>query len=213
MGVNFMSDTLYIQTKENVEVHHPHVYLQDIAKLSCTNSKILNHLRVLPVANLDPDKTGRYVISVMDLINDIQLKEPDLAITHIGEPNFIITYQKEGTVNIVIRWCKVIFVCLATFFGAGFSIMTFNNDVSVTDVFSEVFSLVMGYESGGFTVLEISYSVGLAVGIIGFFNHFAAIKLNTDPTPLEVEMRLYEDNISKTLIANDGRKESKIDIT
>ena len=213
MGVNFMSDTLYIQTEENVEVHHPHVYLQDIAKLSCTNSKILNHLRVLPVANLDPDKTGRYVISVMDLINDIQLKEPDLDITHIGEPNFIITYQKEGTVNIVIRWCKVIFVCLATFFGAGFSIMTFNNDVSVTDVFSEVFSLVMGYESGGFTVLEISYSVGLAVGIIGFFNHFAAIKLNTDPTPLEVEMRLYEDNISKTLIANDGRKESKIDIT
>ena len=93
MGVNFMSDTLYIQTEENVEVHHPHVYLQDIAKLSCTNSKILNHLRVLPVANLDPDKTGRYVISVMDLINDIQLKEPDLDITHIGEPNFIITYQ------------------------------------------------------------------------------------------------------------------------
>ena len=122
-----MSDTLYIQTEENVEVHHPHVYLQDIAKLSCTNSKILNHLRVLPVANLNPDKTGRYVISVMDLINDIQFKEPDLDITHIGEPNFIITYQKEGTVNIVIRWCKVIFVCLATFFGAGFSIMTFNN--------------------------------------------------------------------------------------
>ena len=76
--------------------------------------------------------------------------------------------------------------------------MTFNNDVSVTDVFSEVFKLVMGYESGGFTVLEVSYSIGLAVGIIGFFNHFAAIKLNTDPTPLEVEMRLYEDNISKT---------------
>ena len=136
MGVNFMSDTLYIQTEENVEVHHPHVYLQDIAKLSCTNSKILNHLRVLPVANLDPDKTGRYVISVMDLINDIQLKEPDLDITHIGEPNFIITYQKEGTVNIVIRWCKVIFVCLATFFGAGFSIMTFNNDVDIPALLS-----------------------------------------------------------------------------
>ena len=44
-----MSDTLYIQTEKNVEVHHPHVYLQDIAKLSCSNSKILNRLRVLPV--------------------------------------------------------------------------------------------------------------------------------------------------------------------
>ena len=208
-----MSDTLYIQTEENVEVHHPHVYLQDIAKLSCTNSKILNHLRVLPVANLDPDKTGRYVISVMDLINDIQLKEPDLDITHIGEPNFIITYQKEGTVNIVIRWCKVIFVCLATFFGAGFSIMTFNNDVSVTSVFGEVYRLLTGQESSGHTILELSYSVGLAVGIIVFFNHFAKWKINTDPTPLEVEMRLYEDNICKTVIQNDSRKERGIDVS
>ncbi len=39
-----MSDTLYIQTNENMEVHHPHVYLQDIVKLSCSNSKILNRL-------------------------------------------------------------------------------------------------------------------------------------------------------------------------
>ena len=213
MGVNFMSDTLYIQTEENVEVHHPHVYLQDIAKLSCTNSKILNHLRVLPVANLDPDKTGRYVISVMDLINDIQLKEPDLDITHIGEPNFIITYQKEGTVNIVIRWCKVIFVCLATFFGAGFSIMTFNNDVSVTSVFGEVYRLITGRESNGHTMLEVSYSVGLAVGILAFFNHFAKWKISADPTPLEVEMRLYEDNICKTVIQNDSRKERGIDVS
>ena len=63
-----MSDTLYIQTEQNVEVHHPHVYLQDIAKLSCSNAKILNRLRVMPVANLDPDKPGRYVICAMDLI-------------------------------------------------------------------------------------------------------------------------------------------------
>ncbi len=88
-----MSDTLYIQTEQNVEVHHPHVYLQDIAKLSCSNAKILNRLRVMPVANLDPDKPGRYVICAMDLIKDIQQKEPDLDITNIGEPTFIITYQ------------------------------------------------------------------------------------------------------------------------
>lgn len=192
MGVNFMSDTLYIQTEENVEVHHPHVYLQDIAKLSCTNSKILNHLRVLPVANLDPDKTGRYVISVMDLINDIQLKEPDLDITHIGEPNFIITYQKEGTVNIVIRWCKVIFVCLATFFGAGFSIMTFNNDVDIPALFEQIYTQVTGQPTTGNTVLEISYSLGIGLGVLFFFNHFGRMKLTNDPTPMQVQMRLVK---------------------
>ena len=206
-----MSDTLYIQTEENVEVHHPHVYLQDIAKLSCTNSKILNHLRVLPVANLDPDKTGRYVISVMDLINDIQLKEPDLDITHIGEPNFIITYQKEGTVNIVIRWCKVIFVCLATFFGAGFSIMSFNNDITIGAMFEKICKLFAGSKNTGKTVMEVSYSIGLAVGILVFYNHFGPKKLSKDPTPIEVEMRKYETEINQALIDGHNRQDGKLD--
>ena len=206
-----MGDTLYIQTEENVEVHHPHVYLQDIAKLSCTNSKILNHLRVLPVANLDPDKTGRYVISVMDLINDIQLKEPDLDITHIGEPNFIITYQKEGTVNIVIRWCKVIFVCLATFFGAGFSIMSFNNDITIGAMFEKICKLVAGSKNTGKTVMEVSYSIGLAVGILVFYNHFGPKKLSKDPTPIEVEMRKYETEINQALIDGHNRQDGKLD--
>ena len=67
----------------------------------------------------------------------------------------------------------------------------------------------MGRESDGFSILEVSYCVGLALGIIVFFNHIAFKKLNTDPTPLEVEMRLYEDDISKTLIANADREETK----
>ena len=70
----------------------------------------------------------------------------------------------------------------------------------------------MGKEASGFTVLEGSYSVGLALGILVFFNHFSKWKLNTDPTPLEVEMRTYEDNISKTLIQNAERKEQDIDV-
>ena len=201
-----MSDTLYIQTDKNVEVHHPHVYLQDIVKLSCSTSKILNHLRVLPVANLNPDKPGRYVISVMDLINNIQQKEPELDISHIGEPTFIITYEKEESVNIVIRWCKVIFVCLATFFGAAFSIMTFNNDVDVPALFTQIYTQVTGQATTGFTVLEISYSIGIGLGVLFFFNHFGKMKITDDPTPMQVQMRLYEDDVNTTIIENDSRQ-------
>ena len=201
-----MSDTLYIQTDKNVEVHHPHVYLQDIVKLSCSNSKILNHLRVLPVANLNPDKPGRYVISVMDLINNIQQKEPELDISHIGEPTFIITYEKEESVNIVIRWCKVIFVCLATFFGAAFSIMTFNNDVDIPALFKQIYAQVTGQATTGFTILEISYSIGIGLGVLFFFNHFGKIKITDDPTPMQVQMRLYEDDVNTTIIENHSRQ-------
>jgi stage V sporulation protein AA len=51
------------------------------------------------------------------------------------------------------------------------------------------------------------------VGILMFFNHFGKWKISTDPTPLEVEMRVYEDNISKTVIQNDSRKEKDIDVS
>lgn len=87
--------------------------------------------------------------------------------------------------------------------------MTFNNDANVTDVFQEIYRLVMGREPEGVGLLEAGYSLGLAAGILVFFNHFAAFKMNTDPTPLEVEMRLYEDNIIKTLIASGEGKEQK----
>lgn len=204
-----MSDTLYIQTEENVEVHHPHVYLQDIAKLSCSNSKILNKLRVMPVANLQSDKPGRYVISVMDLIKEIQQKEPDLDITTIGEPTFLITYQKEGTVNIVLRWCKVVFVCLATFFGAGFSIMTFNNDVDIPALFEQIYTQVTGQASDGFSILEISYSVGIGLGVLFFFNHFGRMKLTDDPTPMQVQMRLYENDVNTTIMENNSRNQEQ----
>ena len=204
-----MSDTLYIQTEENVEVHHPHVYLQDIAKLSCSNSKILNKLRVMPVANLQPDKPGRYIISVMDLIKEIQQKEPDLDITTIGEPTFLITYQKEGTVNIVLRWCKVVFVCLATFFGAGFSIMTFNNDVDIPALFEQIYTQVTGQASDGFSILEISYSVGIGLGVLFFFNHFGRMKLTDDPTPMQVQMRLYENDVNTTIMEDNSRNQEQ----
>ena len=58
-----MSDTLYLQIDQNIEVHHPHVYLQDVAQLSCSNAKVLNRCRVLPVANLERESLdGMYFL-------------------------------------------------------------------------------------------------------------------------------------------------------
>ena len=40
-----MSDMLHLQLDQNIQVSHHHIYLQDIARLSCNNGKILNKLR------------------------------------------------------------------------------------------------------------------------------------------------------------------------
>ncbi|MFR3766489.1 MAG: stage V sporulation protein AA [Blautia sp.] len=203
-----MNDTLYLQLGQNIEVHHPHVYLQDIARLSCTNAKLLNRLRVLPVANLDPEKPGRYVMTAMDLVDLIQKKEPELTIAHIGEPDFILTYKKTGVSHQLFHIVKTAFVCLISFFGAAFSIMTFNTDADVGKLFRQIYEQITGSVSNGFTILEITYSIGLGLGVLFFFNHFSRVKITSDPSPMQVQMRIYEDQVNSTVIEDINRKQA-----
>jgi stage V sporulation protein AA len=51
-----------------------------------------------------------------------------------------------------------------------------------------------------YNLLEICYAVGLLLGIVIFYNHFAGKKLGSDPTPIQVEMNKYEKDIDDTLI-------------
>ena len=201
-----MSDTLYLQLDQNIEVTNPHVYLQDIAALSMSDPKILNRLRVMPVIVLDAKKPGRYVMSVSDLLKKIQKLEPSIDISPIGETDFIITYRISSATGKIFRYVKILFVCLVSFFGAAFSIMTFNNDVDVPGLFGQIYEQITGTASDGFTVLELSYCVGLSIGILVFFNHIMGKKITMDPTPIEVQMKIYEEDINTALIKESNRK-------
>ncbi len=209
-----MSQTeVYLNVKEITEVRTKKVQLKDVADLWCEDSHLANRLNALTIKTIREDKDWRYVESVLDIIRLISETAPGAQVNSVGKVDYIIDYHRPKRPSYAWEWLKTLFVCAVCFFGAAFAIMTFNNDVDVTKVFGEIYYVVTGQQSDGFTILEVSYSVGLAVGIMGFFNHFSKWKINTDPTPLEVEMRLYEDNISKTLIQNAGRKESGIDVT
>ena len=70
----------------------------------------------------------------------------------------------------------------------------------------------MGRKSNGFTLLELSYSVGLAVGIIVFYNHVGKRRISKDPTPIEVSMRTYEQEMNQAMIESWEREGKKIDV-
>ena len=69
----------------------------------------------------------------------------------------------------------------------------------------------MGYPSDGYSILEVSYSIGLALGIVLFFNHVGGRRLTKDPTPIEVEMRVYETEVNKALIETADREGKTVD--
>ena len=200
-----MSEILYIQTEKNVEVQSPEVYLQDVAKLTCSDNKVLNRNKIRKVFSIPNGTPGRYVISAVDLVHAVAKEEPNVDVTHIGEANFVVTYEKAKHQQKWYSWLKTLFVCVLTFFGGAFSIMTFNTDVDTANLFSKIYTQFTGEIAAGPTILEFTYSVGIGIGVIFFFNHFGKGKLTQDPTPVEVQMRLYEDDVNKTLIADKNR--------
>lgn len=209
-----MSDTLYLKIDRNIAVSTKDVTLGDVAKMECINKPILNKLKTLRILKIPDNEHGRYVYSVVKIIELIHTVNPQLEVNNLGEADFIIELSTETNdwKHKVYEFVKVLFVCLIIFFGGAFAIMTFNNDVLIPKLFKEIYHQVTGVKSDGFTILELTYSIGVSLGVIIFYNHFGKKKITKDPTPVEVEMRLYEDDINTTLIEGANRKETHIDV-
>lgn len=199
------NETLYLKIDRNILIKDSHVTLHDMGDMKCSTKSIENKVNSLRFPTEQIKGPGRYVFSVIDVIEVIQKEYPSLEINNLGEADFIFTVEKEKKWPEFVSWAKTVFVCLLAFAGASFSIMAFNNDVGITKLFGQLYQIFTGEKSNGFTVLEISYSVGVGLGILIFFHHFARKKNVSDPTPLEVEMRTYEDEIDTTMIESGGR--------
>lgn len=216
MGVK--SETLYLKIAQNTIVTDRHVKLSDIAKMECTDPSIVRQLKQKKIytfedaINVKKQKNQMKVFSILKIIELIHEEYPNVDISNEGEKDFIIEYIPNPEKPKWINAAKTIALCIIIFFGAAFAIMTFNNDVGVTEVFSKFYEQVMGVKSGGVTELEICYSIGLAVGILVFFNHVGKKKITPDPTPMQVEMRKYEKDIDTTFIENAERKGHSIDV-
>ncbi len=211
------NDTLHLKIDKNIVVTDRHVTLKDIAKMECTDTAALRQLKQKKIYSFtekekQQKKNTLEVFSVLKIIELIHEDYPNLTVSNEGESDFIVEYVKSPEKPVWINRLKTVILCILIFFGAAFTIMAFNNDVGVSDVFSKFYMQVTGMESGGVTELEICYSIGLAVGIIVFFNHVGHKKITHDPTPIQIEMRKYENDLDTAFIDNAERRGHSIDV-
>lgn len=204
--------TLYIKGDQSVEVQKRDVTLGDLLTMEYVDGAVLAKLKTLKVLKFPETGKHRYVVSVMKLIQIIHAEYPNMEIQNLGAADIIIAYEMPKSTKKWFQYVKTVVVFLITFVGASFAIVTFNNDSNVTKLFSQIYELFMGQEKQGFSILELMYCIGVVIGILVFFNHFGKKKFTADPTPIEVEMRLYENDIQTTLIQSDGRKGVEVDV-
>lgn len=202
---------VYIKPKRNAEVEEEAVLMKDIASVSCTDKNLLAKVKVLRVYRFPQKEERRAVISSLYLIELIQGIEKGVTVENVGETDTLVKLVKVPEKKGMMVFWKIVFVSLISFFGTAFTIMAFHNDIGITDVFGRFYEQIMGQRSDGVTILEITYSLGLLIGITLFFNHIGGRRITTDPTPIEVEMRIYEKDVDDTLIETADREGKTID--
>ena len=202
---------LYLKAEQNAEVMDRRVCVKDIASLYCADDKISAKAKSLKVHQFGEKEKKRQAVSILWVIELIERECPGVSVENIGENATLIELVDVNRHKGPVQMLKLVFVSMISFFGTGFTIMAFHNDISINKIFSRIYEMVMGYPSDGYSILEVSYSIGLAAGIILFFNHIGGRRITKDPTPIEVEMRVYETDVNKALIETADREGKTID--
>jgi len=176
------------------------VYLKDVAEIFIGGQTIegLGDIVVLQI----PEKNKKtYLLSAIDLVKAINMVFPNGTVVNLGELDTVVVYEPEAKKeNKWITYTKVLFVSFVLFVGAAAAIMSFHTDVQMPKVFENLYYIFFRENNAMPMVIVIPYSIGLAVGIIVFFNHFGKIYLTSDPTPIEVEMTTYEKEAIASII-------------
>jgi len=140
------------------------------------------------------------MIDMMRIVSAVHQIEPGMLIEYFGEPHVlidIVTQPKKPSVLLFIL------VWLLLFFGSGLAIMNFHADVSMLEVQQRIVELISGQKTQRPILFQIAYSIGIGFGMVVFFNHVFKKKFNEEPTPLELEIFLYQENLNHFVVRGE----------
>ena len=209
-------ETVYVKADRNSVCHDPKIKIQDVMSVQCSDPAICAGIKNKTLYTFKKEETSKKkrieVFSILNVIDMILADYPDVEVVSYGEQDFVVEYVAAPIAPKWLECLKIIVLCIVIFLGSGFTIMAFNNDVSVGEVFDRFYRQIMGVDKPNVTEIELFYCLGLAVGLFVFFNHGGKKKITSDPTPIQVEMRKYEKDVDTTFIENAGRKGHEHDV-
>lgn len=196
-----MNKTIYLKCNSHSRVKQNKAYVKDVAEVYCEDRALANKAKLVLATHLKKEGS-RKVLSVLYIMEQIATALPGVEVESLGETDVIVEWEKQNQLEPL----KIIAVSLIAFFGTGFTIMAFHNDIGIRSVFEEVYHITSGSAPEGVGLMEISYCAGLFLGITVFFNHLGKKKFTADPTPIAVAMHNYEKDVNQAIVENAERR-------
>lgn len=198
-----MADLTHVYVKLKGKVKYPPgtaLRVDDVADI-LTDSPYESVIQGAVLHVLRIEDGNRYVVDMMHVIRAVRAVIPDADVHSIGEGQMLVEIESpKRPANLLL----VAFVWLVLFIGSALAIMNFHTDVSMQEVHQRVYELVTGHKNEHPFILQIPYSIGVGAGMILFFNHLFRKRFNEEPSPLELEMFLYQQSLDDYVLTHEA---------
>jgi stage V sporulation protein AA len=201
--VNKLEKTVYIRLRHRVFIQpNDKIFLKDIAQIIAEDA-LHNQIGDRVLYQADAKDRNIIIIDVMHVVEEIKKFDSMIDVQIIGPSQTIIevVYKKRkiSPIFFLIIWFLL-------FFGSMLTIMNFHEDVSMQDAHQRLYKIITGKSVDKPLMFQIPYSFGLGLGMILFFNHVFKKRLNEEPSPLEVEMFNYQQDLDRYVVMHENKE-------
>ncbi|RCW64860.1 stage V sporulation protein AA [Saliterribacillus persicus] len=197
-----MNQKIYIRLKKKIRMKKKGMlYLKDVSFIT-GDSDLMKNIALLPIYQVEDKDKNVVVLDHYQLLKHILSVHKNITIEFLGPTQVIIEIIKDNkkmpVLNIIIIW-------ILLFIGSAMAIMNFHYDVSMQPVHQQLFFLLTNKEVAQPLWIQVPYSIGLGVGMILFFNHIFRKRINEEPSPLEIEMFKYQQDLDDYYVIHENK--------
>lgn len=202
-----MAQMVYLRLRHRVHIRvdQTQILLNDVAKLIGAKETVTK-LEGLLMYEVKKNDRNIIVVDLSTVIEKITKQHGHIDVQAIGPTQTIIEIIPKQRGNNTFMF---IIVWLLLFIGSALTIMNFHEDVSMPTVHQKIYKFITGREVDKPLILQIPYSLGLGLGMILFFNHFFKKRFNDEPSPLEVEMFNYQQDLDRYVMMTENKESVK----
>ncbi|CAM2866128.1 stage V sporulation protein AA [Paenibacillus taichungensis] len=196
--------TVYVRLRSRIRIQRGRsVKLGDVAHLLTSPEEKEGRLLELELLRPGPEDGNLILIDILQIIPQIRRAIPDVTVELIGSGHTLVEVVagsgKPSKSLFILVW-------LLLFFGSALTIMNFHADVNMQEVQIRIVEMITGRRDEHPYLFQVAYSIGIGFGMAVFFNHLFKKKWNEEPTPLEVEMFLYQQNVDKYVVIEETER-------
>ncbi|MCM3208142.1 stage V sporulation protein AA [Paenibacillus illinoisensis] len=196
--------TVYIRLRSRIRIQRGRgVKLGDIAHVLTSPEDGERRLLELELLRPGPEDGNLILMDILQIIPQIRRMLPEVTVELIGSGHTLVEVVagtgKPSKSLFILVW-------LLLFFGSALTIMNFHADVNMQEVQIRIVEMITGRRDEHPYLFQVAYSIGIGFGMAVFFNHLFKKKWNEEPTPLEVEMFLYQQNVDKFVVIEETER-------